>query len=319
MDRNELKERLRGCIVAVLTPFDDEFEVDYGRLAELTEWWIESGLVKGKAVLKVASVMGELPQLSDAEWPPLVRTVVQAAKGRVDVMGGIHTKDTKRTIEDAKLCQDLGAVGLQISPPVFNDVTQDDIVRYFDDVSNAIDIGIMVYHTHWLPSGRIEIDTFKQFANMEHVVAVKWNTPPDVPYERMEELASDLNILDNSSQPGRCYKHGGRGFMDHQATAYPAHDLKVLELLEAGKYDEGQALWESVAVPLRQFYDKISLRSGGSARKKKGVMAVMGQPVGAMRPPSLPLNDEEMAELRELLVGLGWPVPEQAEASAVAD
>ena len=88
MNREELKELRRGCIVATVTPFDDDFEVDYGRMAELTRWWVERGLVKGKAVLKVASMMGEVPQMRDDEWTALLRTTVQAAKGSAAVMAG---------------------------------------------------------------------------------------------------------------------------------------------------------------------------------------------------------------------------------------
>ena len=83
MRRDELKRLLRGVIVATPTPFDDAFEVDYGRMAEMTEWWVENGLVEGKAAIKCISLMGEGPQLADEEWPHLVRTVVHAADGRV--------------------------------------------------------------------------------------------------------------------------------------------------------------------------------------------------------------------------------------------
>ena len=256
--------------------------------------------------------MGEVPQLADNEWPALVRTVVQAANGRVPVMGGTHGKDTKRTIDDALRAQDMGAVGLQVAPPIYNDPTQDDLLRYYEAISNAIDIGIMVYHSHWMPYGRIETETFLKMRDFEHVVAIKWSCPEDIPYEDMRKLTEAFNILDNSNQPGRCYKNGGHGFLDEQVVAYPPHDLKVLELLEAGLYDEGQALWDSVARPLGEFHARIAKRSGGQARLKKGVMAIMGHPVGSMRPPSQPLNEEEEAELRELLVGFGWPVPERA-------
>ena len=311
MRRDELRQLLKGIIVATPTPFDDGFEVDLGRMAELTRWWVESGLVTGKAAIKVASVMGEVPQMRDDEWPPLVRTVVQAAAGRVPVISGIHDKDTKRTIEDAKRAQDLGATGLQIAPPLYNDPSQDDILRYYEAVSDAIDIGIMIYHTHWMPNCRIEMDTFAKMADFEQVVAIKWSVPSDVPYEEMQRFTGTFNILDNSNQPVRCSRLGGHGFLDHQATAYPPYELRVLELLENKQYDEAQKMWDRLSKPVDEFYAKVSKRSGGQARTKKGVMAAMGQPVGSMRPPSLPLNDREMNELRDILKGIGWPVPEK--------
>ena len=313
MDREELRRLMRGIILATVTPFDEDYELDLGRMAENTQWWVDNGLVEGRAVIKVASVMGELPSLTDDEWPLVVQTVVQAAKGRVPVMATVHGKDTKRSIYDALKAQELGAIGLQIVPHLENYPTQDDMLRYFEAISDAIDIGVMVYHTHWMPYGRIEMETFKGMAEFEHVMAIKWNTPQDVPYEAMRELVPHFNILDNSNQPGRCFRNGGQGFLDHLATANPSHELEILDLLESGKYDEGQAMWDSVCKPTVEFRAKIWKRSGGAARLKKGAMAIMGHPVGSMRPPSLPLNDEEMAELRSILTGLGWPVPETTQ------
>ena len=59
MKRDELKQLIQGVILGAPTPFDDEFHVDHGRMAELTQWWVEKGAVTGKAVLMVASLMGE--------------------------------------------------------------------------------------------------------------------------------------------------------------------------------------------------------------------------------------------------------------------
>ena len=277
-------------------------------LISLTDGWVENGLVKGKALIKVAAVMGEGPQLRDDEWPALLRTVVQRAKGRATVLCGIHHKDTMRTIDDARRAQDLGAVGLQISPPVFNEPNQDDVLRYFEAVSDAIEIGILIYNNPWFPYGAIYPQTLQKMAGFEHVVAVKWTPPEGVAYEEMQTISHIFNMIDNSSQPVLNHKLGGRGYINLTLEAYPPHDLKVWELLESKQYDKAQELWDSVSIPLRDLYAKFAKRSGGQARLKKGMMAVMGQPAGDCRPPSEPLNDGEMAELRKLLESFGWPV-----------
>ena len=318
MNRAELQRLIRGIIVATVTPFDDDFEVDHGRMYELAQWWVENGLVEGRAVIKTCSIMGEMPSLADHEWPTVVRTVVQAVDGKVPVIGTIHGKDTKRSIDDALRAQDLGAVGLQVSAPTGTDPSQDDTLHYFEALSDAIEIGMMIYNTPWAPHGGIDTETFHKMADFEDVVAIKWCKHADYNYDDMAGLADIFNICDNSNQPGRCFRLGGKGFLDEQATANPAHELKVLELVEAGKYDEAQALWDSVSVPINRFYAKITERSGGSARVKKGVLALMGHPVGSARPPSLPLSEDEMAELRDILVGVGWPVQEQAGAKVGA-
>ena len=101
MKPERVKELFVGPVATVPTPFDDEFEVDHGRMAELTKWWVANGLVKGKAVIKVAAAMGEGPMLRDDELHTLLRTVVQAADDKAAIVLGLGYKDTKRTIEDA--------------------------------------------------------------------------------------------------------------------------------------------------------------------------------------------------------------------------
>ena len=318
MNREELKQLIQGPIATVPTAFDDDFEVDYGRMYELTQGWVEKGLVKGKAVIKVAAAMGEGPMLRDDEWPYLLRTVVRAADDKAAIVCGLHYKDTKRTIEDARRAQDMGAHALQVCPPIFNLPSQGDLLDYYGDLSDAIDIGIMVYHTHWMPGGRIEVDTIVKMADIEHVVSIKWSTPDDVAYDEMSRFSHIFNVIDNGGGPVRCHQLGGRGYINLTAESYPAHDLRLWELLESKQYDEAQALQDSVDTPLRDFYEKTAVRSGGQARLKKGIMALMGQPVGSSRPPSKPLNADEMEELRQVLISFGWPVTASAAQATAA-
>ena len=318
MDRNELRKLIVGPIATVPTPFDDDYEVDYGRMYELTQQWVDEGIVAGKGVIKIAAAMGEGPMLSDDEWPYLLRTTVQAADGKAAIVCGLHYKDTKRTVEDAKRAQDMGAIGLQICPPIFNMPSQGDLLDYFGEISDAIDIGIMVYCTHWMPGGRVEVDTILRMADIPQVAAIKWSTPDDIAFEEMEKFSSTFSVIDNSSMPSENHRLGGRGYINVTYESYPQHDNKIWELLESGKYDEATALFDSVNEPLREFDEKLSGRSGGQARLKKGLMALMGRPVGSSRPPSKPMTAEEMEGLRKVLLDLGWPVKSSSREAAAA-
>lgn len=314
MTRDELKNLIQGPISTLPTPMDESYRIDFGRMANLTEWWVENGLVTGKAVLKVAAAMGEGPDLADDEWPHLLRTVVQHANGKGAVVCGLKMKDTTKTIEDAKKAQDLGAIGLQIDLPVFHHPTQDDMVRFFSDISDAIDIGILIYNTWWfnhptLGAQSLSPESMLRLQDAEHVVGIKWSVPPDGPddYDDMRQFSDIFNVIDNSNQPVRCHKNGGKGYIAGTIHAYPAHGLKVWELCNAGRYDDAQALQDSIQGPIGTFAGKLGRRSGGY-RLQKAMMEVMGKPVGPPRPPTLPLDAEELSELHEILSGFGWPV-----------
>ena len=308
MKRDDLKGLIQGPFTTVPTAFDDRFNVDLGTMADLTRWWVENGCLAGKTVIKVAAAMGEGPDLSDDEWPHLLRTVVNASGGRAAIVCGLKAKNTLHTIEDAKWAQDLGAIGVQIDLPIFHHPTQDDIVRFFSDISAAIDIGIVIYNTWWFSAPSITAESMRQLANAEHVIGVKWDVPPDSDYDEMRAFAAQVNVIDNSNQPVRCHQNGGRGYINNTMNAYPAHDLTLWELLEARRYDEAQALWDRVNKPLSAFIDKAGRRSGGY-RVNKGMMALMGHPMGVPRPPTLPLDAQEMAALRALMGSFGWPIP----------
>lgn len=315
MNLDAIKQLLIGPIATVGTPFDDEFEVDYGKFARLTEWWVEQGLVKGRAVIKVAAAMGEGPQLRDEEWPALLRTAVQAANDQAAIVCGLHYKDTIRQIEDAKKAQDLGAIALQISPPVHNGPTRGDVIRFYEDVSNAIDIGIMVYNTQGMLGDLITPDDYRAMADLDNVVAIKWSAP-GYDYEEIFDLKDKVNIIDNTKDPTRNHRLGGRGFINWTSEVYPPHDLTVWDSMEAGRYQDARDRWFAVYDPLSEFAARVGAVSGGQARVKKGMMKVMGMDIGDSRPPSLPLSASELDELRELLIGFGFPVP-QREAAVV--
>jgi 4-hydroxy-tetrahydrodipicolinate synthase len=306
MDRATLRSLIRGPIATVPTAFDDQLRLDLGVMADRTEWWIANGLTKGRAIIKVAAAMGEGPDLSDDEWPHLLRTVVQAAKGRVHVVCGLKTKNTLHAIEDARKAQDLGAIGVQVDLPIFHHPTQDDYVRYFSDLSRAIEIGILIYNTWWFGAESIRADTLLRLAAAEQVVAVKWAVPPDQDYDAMRAFAPVFNVIDNSNQPVRCHRNGGHGYISTVIHAYPQHDLEVWDLIEAGRDEAAQAAFDRVNRPIRAFMEKLGRQSGGY-RVQKALMQLIGQPVGEPRPPSLPLSPAELAELRTIMLDLDWP------------
>ena len=310
MNREEFKQLIVGPVATVPTPFDEDYEVNYGRMYELTQQWVDEGLVKGRGIIKVAAAMGEGPMLRDEEWPYLLRTVVQAADDKAAIVCGLHYKDTKRTIEDALKAQDMGAHALQVCPPIFNLPSQDDVFDYFADLSAAIDIGIMVYHTHWMSGGRIEIDTILRMKELEQVVSIKWSSPEDVNTDEIARFTDIFSVIANG-EVIPCHKLGARGYINVTASAYPAHDLKAWDLMESGNYDEASKVFETVDNALRDFGAKMDLRSGGQGRLPKALMDVMGRSAGASRPPSKPITQAEFDELKDIVKNqFGWPVPD---------
>ena len=76
-------------------------------------------------------------------------------------------------------------------------------------------------------------------------------------------------------------------------------------MLEAGRYDEADAMSNRITDALADWLTKTGAESGGY-RQGKAMLAAMGQPIGPPRPPTLPVAEEDIAELRVIFENLGW-------------
>jgi 4-hydroxy-tetrahydrodipicolinate synthase len=205
--------------------------------------------------------------------------------------------------------------GARRLPLVFHHPTQDDMVRYFSDVSEAIDVGILVYNTWWFGDGSfgdrsMAPSTVRRLADStEHVVGIKWSAPPEGDYDDMRSFADVISVIDNSGDYVRCMQLGGAGFIGDVIVAQPAVELELWDHLANGRWTEAQALMDRIHLPAWEFLARTKARSGGY-RVAKGMLNVLGLPVGDPRPPTLPLQPDEMVELRALMASFGWPVAE---------
>ena len=299
MDREQLKDHIQGTPAPTPTPFDDDYRLDLAKVADMTKWWVEQGLGTKTTAFKIASAMGQGPDLGDDEWPLLLRTVVNAAGSNTTVLCALKAKNTLATIDDARRAADLGAVGLQIDLPFFHHADQDGHVRHFTAISDAIDIGIMIYNTHWFCQDPVKesltADTMLRLKDAERVVAIKWSVPDGEDYDQMRRFSDSFNVIDNTGAKVRCHQNGGRGYISSLIPAYPGHDIEVWDLLEAKRYDEAQAEIDRV--------DAAFASGGGSA---KPMLAAMGMPQGPSRLPSLPTSEAQIEAARNAMLELGW-------------
>ncbi len=309
MNRDELRKLLVGPVGAIPTPFDDEYELDLGTTYAMVQRIVDAGVSNGRGVIKMGSALGEGTMLRDTEWPALVRTAVRAADGKAPVMSAIHYKDTVRAIEDAKIAADLGAVAIQITPAIHNNPSQQDHYDFFYDISNAVDVGIMIYHTKWFDGGQINVDTFQRMRDIDNVVAIKWpGSAEDGSYEPMQKFVDHFNVIDNSANPVKCVRNGGHGYVQTVLDANPTHELKVWDLIQEGKLDEAKELYDSVYDDIMELYGIVGKRTGGQSLVFKALSIIVGHPLGPPRPPSKALNDEEMEYLRGKVRGWGWEI-----------
>ncbi len=160
---------LRGTGTALVTPFTEDGTVDQTALVQLVDWQLEQGI----DFLVPCGSTGEAQTLSEMERARVVAVVVEAAAGRVPVIGGISANDTARGVAEALVLGRLGVQALMVVTPYYNKPTQTGLERHFSAVADAAPVPIMMYTVPGRTAVHLAAQTTLRLASHPNIIAVK--------------------------------------------------------------------------------------------------------------------------------------------------
>jgi 4-hydroxy-tetrahydrodipicolinate synthase len=160
---------LKGCGTAIVTPFTREGTVDVETLRKLVEWQIEEGI----DFLVPCGSTGEAQTLSAEERDLVVRTVVEAAHGRVPVMAGASHNDTRQAVAEAERVSSLGVTWLLSATPYYNKPTPEGLFRHFTAVADASRVPVCLYNVPGRTAINMKPDTVLRLASHPNIIGIK--------------------------------------------------------------------------------------------------------------------------------------------------
>ena len=161
--------RFSGAFTALITPFR-RGALDEEALKGLVRLQVRAGI----SGLVPCGSTGEAATLSASEKERIIRLVVAEAAGRVPVVAGVGTNDTKRAAEAARSAADWGADALLVLAPYYNKPTQGGLFLHFKAVADAVKLPIVVYNIPGRTGVNIQPATLARIAaDCENVLAVK--------------------------------------------------------------------------------------------------------------------------------------------------
>ncbi len=166
---SEAGSRLRGAITALVTPFDEAGRVDEGALAALAGWQVEQG-IHGIAP---CGTTGEGATLTDDEHGRVIAVVAEAVAGRVPVVAGCGSNDTRRTVEGARRAADAGADALLVVSPYYNKPNRSGMVAHYRAVAEATDLPVMVYNVPGRTGQNLGAELVLELAEIDGISSVK--------------------------------------------------------------------------------------------------------------------------------------------------
>ncbi len=164
-----MRREFRGSIVALVTPFRDA-RVDEAKLRELVELHVRNGT---DAIVPCGTT-GESPTLSHEEHKRVVEGVIEAARGRIQVIAGTGSNATAEAIDLTVHAKKAGADGALLVSPYYNKPTQQGLYEHFKAVAEAADLPIVVYNIQGRTAVNVETDTLARLArDCRNIVGVK--------------------------------------------------------------------------------------------------------------------------------------------------
>ncbi len=282
-----------GAGVALVTPFNDDFSVNYDVLEKLIEMQIEGGT---DSIISCGTT-GEGSTLSLEEHLAVVKRTIEIVDHRIPVIAGTGSNDTAFAIELTKEAQKLGAdASLQITP-YYNKTSQKGLIAHFTAIANACSMPMILYCVPGRTGVNILPETCKALSAIPNIVAVKEASDNISQVTAISRLCGDdlaiYSGCDDLILP--IMACGGKGVISVLSNVAPkaAHDIAALYL--EGKTDESRKLQ-------LEYYDLCkALFWDVNPIPVKAAMNMMGLNVGPCRMPLVEMDDDKKAALCKVL------------------
>lgn len=286
--------KFRGLGVAMVTPFDERGNIDFGSLSNLVEH-----LITGNAsYIVLLGTTAESVVLSEIEKDELVRFVVKQVKGRLPLVMGVGGNNTSAIKDTLKTFDFSGIDGILSVTPYYNKPTQKGLELHYKAIAAQTDLPIILYNV----PGRTGVNmtaetTLKLASEVLNIVAVKEasgniNQQSYILRDRPEDFLV-LSGDDGLAMPQIAM--GFDGVISVVGNAFPKPFSEMIDYAQQGKLQEAQ----EIHLKLIEIIDNLFVE--GNPAGVKAVLSMMGIVKNVLRLPLAPISDRTFAKLEQLI------------------
>ncbi|MED5261249.1 MAG: 4-hydroxy-tetrahydrodipicolinate synthase, partial [Myxococcota bacterium] len=270
-----------GMLTALVTPFRDD-EVDEAALREL----VERQMVAGVDGLVPCGSTGESATLSHAEHQRVVEIVVDAAAGRVPVVAGTGSNNTREAVELTLHARDAGAQGALLISPYYNKPTQEGLIAHYRAVADETGLPLLVYNIPGRTASNVLPETLAALAQHPLIVGVKEASGNlDQMAEVIRACPNDFVVLSGDDALALpLLAIGGRGVISTTSNVAPGEMSQLVHAFRDGDLKRAQ----DIHYRLLTLFDLLFRET--NPIPVKAALAEMGLIEPGIRLPLLPLS-----------------------------
>ncbi|WP_318509026.1 4-hydroxy-tetrahydrodipicolinate synthase [Bacillus sp. T3] len=282
-------------LTAMVTPFDQNGEIDFNATRTLVNHLIANG-TDG---IVVAGTTGESPTLTSDEKVALFQFVVEIVDGRVPVIAGTGSNNTRASIILTRLAEEAGVDGIMLVTPYYNKPSQEGMYQHFKVIAEATSLPVMLYNIPGRSVVNLSAETVVRLSKINNIVAIKEASGNlDAIAEIIRETPSDFSVYsgdDGLTIP--ILAIGGAGVVSVASHIIGNEMQDMVTSFKNGQLEEA-SISHRCLLPIMK-----ALFAAPNPSPVKAALNMKGIHVGGVRLPLLPLNDEETNTLRAVLLG----------------
>jgi 4-hydroxy-tetrahydrodipicolinate synthase len=286
-----------GSGVAIVTPFTDD-GIDFEKLGELIDFQIEN---KTDCIV-ICGTTGEASTMPDAEHISAIEYTVKKVDGRIPVIAGTGSNDTKHAIELTKKAEAVGADGILSVTPYYNKTTQRGLYEHFKLIAQAIKIPVILYNVPSRTNLNIDPKTIQQLSEIENIIGIKECN--------INQVAETINLCgdDFSIYSGEdalvlpLLSLGGKGVISVMANIIPADTHNLVKSFLDGDIETARKIQLKTVNLVKALFCEVS------PIPVKTAMNLLGMNVGKIRLPLVEMSEKNADLLKKALIEYGLEV-----------
>lgn len=281
-------------VTAMVTPFDEQGEIDFPATRNLINYLIANG----SDGLVVSGTTGESPTLTVEEKVSLFKFTLEVVNGRISVIAGTGSNNTRESIELTMLAEEAGVDGIMLVTPYYNKPSQEGLYEHFKTIAAATSLPIMLYNVPGRSIVNMEAETIVRLSKIANIVAIKEASGN---LEAMAEIINDAPIgfslySGDDALTVPVLSIGGVGVVSVASHIIGNEMQTMIENLSKGNVQQA-AREHRRLLPMMN-----ALFAAPNPSAVKAALNVKGIPVGGVRLPMIPLNDDQLRSLQEALI-----------------
>lgn len=282
---------------AIVTPFKDNKEVDFGAAAYIAEHLIENG----SEGIVVCGTTGEAPVLSVEERLELYTVIQNKVGKKAEIWAGTGSNNTEFSVELSKKAEKCGVHGIMLVTPYYNKPSQQGLYEHFKTIADSVSLPVMLYNVPGRTASNLLPQTIKKLTAVENIIAVKEASGDMDQASLLYSLVQDRMAIycgdDSLTLPMLAL--GAQGVVSIASHLAGREIRRMMECYCAGEVEKARAIHNRLFPLFRGLF------INSNPIPLKAAMNMLGLPAGGLRLPLIYASEEEQKTIATILNKIG--------------